>query len=189
MKQSSAFRSIATASIMTATLLGGTAVISSTPQMAWAQAAPNVTVDARDAPLRDVLEKVFRAAKVDFSIDPTVVGRVTLTMKEIPFEDALKLILRSSSTKFTYTSERGVYLVKPGTLPAEPLVKPVTAPAVTLDMKNVAFLAGLEQIFRTAKVDYSIDPAIMSDASLKQQYVTLKSTNAPFENTLKALLR
>ena len=91
-------------------------VVCGTATVAHAQTAhtpPAVTVELRDAPVRDALVQIFTSAKVDYSIDPRVVGTVTLKVTDLPFESALKLILRSSPTPLTYSKDGGVYLVKP----------------------------------------------------------------------------
>src|SRR4051794_20424892 len=72
---------------------------------------PPVTLDLRDAPIRSALEEIFKSAKVDYSIDPGVAGFVTLKITEQPFENALRLILRSAQFPLTYTKESGVYIV------------------------------------------------------------------------------
>jgi hypothetical protein len=89
---------------------------------------PPVTLDLRDAPVRDALEQLFKSAKVDYSIDPGVAGFVTLKITEQPFENALRLILRSAQIPLTYTKEGGVYLVKIRELVAPPVVNTPTPP-------------------------------------------------------------
>jgi len=74
---------------------------------------PPVTLDVKDAPLRQVLEQLFNTAKVDYSIDNSVTGYVTLRVTEQPFDNALRLVLRSSQEPLAYTVETGVYIVKP----------------------------------------------------------------------------
>ena len=72
-----------------------------------------VTLDVRDARLRDVLEMLFQQAKVNFLIDAAVNGFVTMKVSDLPFEAALKLTLRSGSVPLAYVVENGVYIVKP----------------------------------------------------------------------------
>lgn len=74
---------------------------------------PDISLDLRDAPLRQALEQVFQAAKVDFSIDPSVSGFVTLKLTDQPFESALRLVMRGATTPLSYTREGNVYIVKP----------------------------------------------------------------------------
>jgi type II secretory pathway component GspD/PulD (secretin) len=72
-----------------------------------------VKLDVRDARLRDALEMLFKQAKVDFSIEPGVEGFVTMKVTDIPFEQALKLLLRSGSVPLTYIRAGGVYIIRP----------------------------------------------------------------------------
>ncbi len=104
--------------VCAAALIGGATILCAAPKPAFAQAAtpPNVTLDLQDAPIRAALEQIFRAAKVDFGIDPSVIGYVNLKVTDIPFENALRLILRSSTTPLTYLKEGNVYLVRPRAL-------------------------------------------------------------------------
>lgn len=74
---------------------------------------PTVTVDVRDARLRDVLEMLFKQAKVNYQILPGVDGFVTMKVANLSFEAALKLTLRSGSVPLVYNLENGVYIVKP----------------------------------------------------------------------------
>jgi type II secretory pathway component GspD/PulD (secretin) len=120
------------------------------------RAAPPVTLDLRDAPIRDALEQIFKNAKVDYSIDPGVAGFVTLKITEQPFENALRLILRSAQTPLIYTKESGVYIVKIRQLAAATPTPPPAAPAV-----NQA-----EQVYQpleTIQLVY-VDPADLSAA-------------------------
>ena len=89
-------------------------------------AAPNsVTLDVRDAPLRQVLIQLFQEAKLDYSIAPGVQGFVTLKVTDQPLESVLKLIFRSASAPLTYTVTNGVYEIKPRVvLPPQPTAPP-----------------------------------------------------------------
>ncbi|MBC8143102.1 MAG: hypothetical protein H7Y38_16880 [Armatimonadetes bacterium] len=124
------------------------AALALAPLAAHAQAtAPThlpVTLDLRGAPIRAALEQIFRVANVDFGIDPSVSGFVTLKVTDIPFESALRLILRSSDVPLTYSVEGGVYLVKPRT-PTRPadnpasLALPVEEPRRTTTYDRIEF--------------------------------------------------
>ncbi|MBC7805426.1 MAG: hypothetical protein H7145_04675 [Akkermansiaceae bacterium] len=195
MKQPLAFRNIGMMAVSLATLLGGAALNLVTSGVAHAQVAspPTVTLDVKDAPIREVLEKVLRAAGVDFAIDPAVRGSITVKMRDIPFENALKLIMQSSTPPLTYY-KNGVYVFKLRTAtttePSKPAetkprsapVKSVPLPTVTIDLQNAPIRPALEQIFRTANVDFAIDPVI-------QGTVTIKTNDVPFEKALRLILR
>jgi hypothetical protein len=86
-----------------------------------------VTLDVRDARLRDVLEMLFKQAKVDFLIEPGVDGYVTMKVADLPFEAALKLTLRSGSIPLVYTLENGVYIVRPRPVEARTTLAPPPA--------------------------------------------------------------
>ncbi|MBC8135228.1 MAG: hypothetical protein H8F28_04970, partial [Fibrella sp.] len=107
-----------------------------TPMEARPQTLPNVTLDFKDTPIRAALEQIFRGAKVDFSIDPAVQGYVNLKVTDVPFENALKLILRSSPTPLTYSKEDGVYLVKPRSVTVSEPRPPVIALATEARPSN-----------------------------------------------------
>ncbi len=140
-----------------------------------------------NAPIRDVLERIFREAKVKYAIDPAVQGRLTVSMKKVSLEEALKTVLRLSG-EFTYTKEGDVYRVKRGALPADPVsqatpAKPVIPPPnITIELRDTPIRAALEQALRMAKVDFGIDPTV-------QGVVNLKAVELPLENVLKLILR
>ena len=104
--------------VLAAALMGGvllipTAAHAQQPPAAGVKQLPPITLDLRDAPVRQALEQLFNNAKVDFSIANEVQGFVTLKITDQPFENALRLILRSSSIPLTFVNENGVYIVKP----------------------------------------------------------------------------
>ena len=74
---------------------------------------PPVTLDLQDAPLKQALTQLFQNAKAQSMLDPAIGGFVTLNIRDQPFENALKLLLRSANPPLTYTKENGVYIVKP----------------------------------------------------------------------------
>ena len=62
---------------------------------ALGEAAERVSLDFRDADLRDVLRVLSEVSGLDFVLQPGVSGRVSLRLTEIPWDRALELILRS----------------------------------------------------------------------------------------------
>ena len=55
-----------------------------------------ITLDEKDAPVRTVLEQVFKQSKKQYSIDNQVSGLITMSIQEQSFENTLKLIMRAS---------------------------------------------------------------------------------------------
>ena len=72
-----------------------------------------VSLDLRNTPIREALEKLFRQTKSDFSMDNAVQGYVTLKITDQPLETALRMLLRSAPMPLTYSKDAGVYIVKP----------------------------------------------------------------------------
>jgi hypothetical protein len=117
------------------------------------RALPPITLDLRDAPVRQALEQLFNNAKVDFSIANEVQGFVTLKITDQPFENALRLILRSSSIPLTFVRESGVYIVKPRVTEAansnDNLPPPVdsnvnTLPTATYDQIQLTYIDSMD---------------------------------------------
>jgi hypothetical protein len=72
---------------------------------------PRISLELRDAPLRQALEQLFDSAGLQYQIDNEVRGFTTLKIREQPLESALKLLLRSGTQPLTYKIENGVYQV------------------------------------------------------------------------------
>ena len=121
------------ATFVASIVLGVGFALGSLPMAANAQQdkpLPPITLDLRDAPIRQALEQLFGAAKVDFTIDNNVAGFVTLKITDQPFENALKLILRASPVPLTYANEGGVYIIKPRPIVTEPIAEAFPPPVV-----------------------------------------------------------
>ena len=72
-------------------------------------AEPRVSLDFRDADLRDVLRVLSEVSGLDFVLQPGVSGRVSLRLREIPWNRALELVLRSQ--RLGHVLEDGVLRV------------------------------------------------------------------------------
>jgi type IV pilus assembly protein PilQ len=72
-------------------------------------AEPRVSLDFRDADLRDVLRVLSEVSGLDFILQPGVSGRVSLRLREIPWDRALELVLRSQ--RLGHVLEAGVLRV------------------------------------------------------------------------------
>ena len=55
-----------------------------------------ISLDLKDADVRDVLRSFGRLARVNIAIDPEVRGSVTVRLNDVRWEDALDVILRSN---------------------------------------------------------------------------------------------
>ena len=72
---------------------------------------PRVSLDFRDADLRDVLRVLSEVSGLDFVLQPGVSGRVSLRLTEIPWDRALGIVLRSQ--RLGHVLEEGVLRVGP----------------------------------------------------------------------------
>lgn len=68
-----------------------------------------ITLDLRDADLRDVLRLLSEVSGLDFVLQPGVSGRVTLRLTQTPWDQALEVLLRSRG--LDYRLEGGVLRV------------------------------------------------------------------------------
>ena len=81
--------------------------------------APNplVSVDLKKVPIRQALDSLFAAAKVNYTIAPGVPGDtdvVTIRLTDVPLEQALDAVLATSETPLLYTVKRGgIFVVTP----------------------------------------------------------------------------
>ncbi|MDI3280494.1 MAG: secretin N-terminal domain-containing protein [Bacillota bacterium] len=69
---------------------------------------PRITLELRDAEIQDVLRLFARLGNVNIVVDQGVVGKVSFILKDVPFEEALDLVLKARG--FVYT-RRGDSLV------------------------------------------------------------------------------
>ena len=74
-------------------------------------AEPRVSLDFRDADLRDVLRVLSEVSGLDFVLQPGVAGRVSLRLTEIAWDRALEIVLRSQ--RLGHVLEGGVLRVGP----------------------------------------------------------------------------
>jgi len=82
-----------------------------------------ITLDLRDATLDDALRLIFRSTPYSYVLAPGVTGRVTLTLNNVTFTQALRAILEMQ--KLTYRREQGnVYYVMPKPETTTPEVQP-----------------------------------------------------------------
>jgi type II secretory pathway component HofQ len=72
-----------------------------------------VNITLNQAPVRTALDTLFKSAGLNYTIDPAVTGLVTVSLRAIPFDVALRSILRSADPPLAFTVEDGVYNIHP----------------------------------------------------------------------------
>ena len=98
--------------------------------------SPRITLNLESASIADALKLLFRSVGYNYTLDESVVGGyVTVSLKDVTFETALRTILRSANPPLTYRVDGGVYIITPKvetyeTTTAEPTVEEQPQPQV-----------------------------------------------------------
>lgn len=103
------------ATIVAMLAIGAAAFMPASPVFAQDAALPTqeVNITLNQAPVRTALDTLFKSAGLNYTIDPTVTGLVTVSLRAIPFDVALRSILRASDPPLSYTVEDGIYNIQP----------------------------------------------------------------------------
>lgn len=174
-------------------------------------APPPVTLDLRDVPLQEALTQLFQVGQRPFTVDSTLNGRVTLSVKDHPFEETLRLLLHAAEPRATYGRETGVYIIRPvpksGTIagadvPDLPVATEVltttrekldkATPPLTLSLKETPALTALTQLLDSTRLGYEFDPTFYQDTQkvdLPPKEITLRLSNVPITKALDAVTR
>ena len=83
------------------------------------QEEPRITLEAQGKDAREVFAELFAQAQKSFVVNVAVERKVYLSLKEVPFFNALKLLCEATQTRFAVRD--GVYYIEPlgASLPPE----------------------------------------------------------------------
>lgn len=70
----------------------------------------NVSIEFRDAPIKTVLDTLFKAVNRSYVLEPGIVEPVNVLIKDVPFETAIRTILKAHG--LTCTVDGGVYMIQ-----------------------------------------------------------------------------
>jgi hypothetical protein len=110
---------------------------------------PRITLNLESASVADALKLLFRSVGYNYTLDESVVGGyVTVSLKDVTFETALRTILRSANPPLTYRVDGGVYIITPRvetyeTTTAEPLVEEQPQPQIRTEKITLQHLDSL----------------------------------------------
>lgn len=154
------------ASVTAAVLIGGALTL---PVRAQQPSTP-LTFKYENADVREVLRQVFLRSGVSYSLAPDIQGTVTLDLREVGFETALRNVLRQVDG--TYLIEGGVFHVVRNSVTVSPPVQPVdpatpmpmsppgnwssAPPIVTQDNKHL-YLISSGKIVKIRKSDLKVE--------------------------------
>ena len=83
-------------------------------QQEGGQQPPRITLNLESASIADALKMLFRSVGYNYTLDESVVGGyVTVSLKDVTFETALRTILRAANPPLTYRVDGGVYIITP----------------------------------------------------------------------------
>jgi len=83
-------------------------------QQEGGQQSPRITLNLESASIADALKLLFRSVGYNYTLDESVAsGYVTVSLKDVTFETALRTILRSANPPLTYRVDGGVYIITP----------------------------------------------------------------------------
>ena len=92
-------------------LLSAVSVVAQEPSSGG---GPRVTLNLESASIADALKLLFRATGYNYTLDESVVqGYVTVSLKDVTFETALRTVLRAANPPLTYRVDGGVYIISP----------------------------------------------------------------------------
>ena len=70
-----------------------------------------INLEFRNTPIRSAIDALFRSAGLNYALDPSVTGTITVSLNNVAFEDALNVVLRQAN--LTRRKEGEVYYIKP----------------------------------------------------------------------------
>ena len=66
------------------------------PESAHRSSGEPISLDLKDADLKDVLKTLAELARINIAIDPEVKGSVTIRLHDVPWDQALDVILKTN---------------------------------------------------------------------------------------------
>ncbi len=100
-------------------------------QTAGTAPAKNVSLNFQNAPIQTVLHTLFTSEGINNSIDQDVQGSVSISVNDVPFDVALRTLLRSANPPLTFDRDNGIYHIKVQRYEAAAAVTPTTTPGTT----------------------------------------------------------
>lgn len=111
-----------------------------------------VTVEARDLELREVVRKLARDSGRTVTVDPRVTARVTLTLREVSWRDAVTLVAERAGCEVQALPGGGLYLTRP--------------PRVSIQLAEARLSTALLLLARLAGRSIVIGPDVQGRATL-----------------------
>jgi len=91
----------------------------------YADDGKKVSLQLSDTPVIDVIDYLFKDSGYKYTIEPGVSGRISVGIKDLPFEEAVKAIADASNLEYTVGAGRYIFKPKPK---VQPIVEEVPSP-------------------------------------------------------------
>ncbi len=91
-----------------------------------------VTINFKDVPIRSAIDMLFQNTKLNYTVESGIQGVVNAKLEDIPFTDALSVVLKTSG--LTVRQEDGVYVIGEQKEVA-PVMTPTPTPLLTEAVK------------------------------------------------------
>lgn len=72
-----------------------------------------VTIEADEADLREVIDQICRQAGVNIVVEPNINEKVTLTLREVPWMEAVQLIAERTKCEVNLLRDGVYYVINP----------------------------------------------------------------------------
>lgn len=132
---------------------------------------PKVSVDLKDAALRDGIRMLFEGTGLQYSIEPSVPNvPVSLSVQDVPAPAALRLLLRQAAASvsgLTFSRDGKVYVIRVRRAEAEPgprsgvvLAADEGERKVTLNFRDTPLRDAINILFTGSGLQYAVDPNV-----------------------------
>lgn len=97
----------------------------------YAADGKRVTLQLSDTPVIDVIDYMFKDTGYKYTIEPGVSGRISVGIKDLPLEEAVKAVADASNLEYTVGGGRYIFKPRPK---VEPIAAEVPNPAQSEEM-------------------------------------------------------
>lgn len=142
------------------------------------KAPKTLTLDFKDADVRDILRAIGTQFRINIVIDQNVSGKITVHLDNVPLLDGLRMLLESNG--FTFEKKGEIYYVKK--LEKDRFMNiQATATTLTIDVRNKDIHEVLREISNQSGINIVADQSVRGD-------ITGLLHDVPLEIGLSSLL-
>jgi len=157
------------------------------PPTAPAPPAAKVSLELKDVPLRQALQKLFQDTKLQLRVNADVPDRpVVVKIKDVDFETAVRILTRVGGAEYRkqgdqYTVRKGASVAVAPAAGAPFIEDDLSGKYVTLDLDRVPIRQALRTLFEKANESYRVQP------DLPNSLVSIHVTEVDFVLVLRVV--